>query len=130
MATDQRIDPSTRDYIDLPNGDWEEVDDSSTAVMIQLDADEGAWWGDPLSGSQIGALMRYTQGEGITTAETIRDAARRALNALAAVGMISDVATTIIEERTGFAGILLQWFDHASNRPVDLAYSPLGGFPR
>lgn len=52
MATiDQQIDQATRDFIRTAAGEWEESEDSRTAVLFQLEQAYGLWWGDPETGS-------------------------------------------------------------------------------
>lgn len=127
MATDIKIDPVTRDFVDDDQGGWVEADDSSTAMFCQLDCEEGKWWGDPRSGSQIKEILRSD----LPTSEAINDAARRAGAQLVQAGMVSDLHVTALDEDNarGYAEQLVQWRDRASNKPADLAYSPLGGNP-
>lgn len=128
MATDVYIDPQTRDFVETDDG-WLETDDASTAVLCQLDCELDRWWGDPTAGSKNAEILR---GE-VPTIEELQDSSTRAMRQLVAAGMISDLFVTVDEgatdESRGFGQLLFQWFDRASNRPADLAYSPLGGKP-
>lgn len=121
------IDPSTRDFVDTEDGEWEEIEDARTAVVCQLDSELDAWWGDPDAGSENAAIMRSD----LPTAAALKNSSERALRKLQAAGLISDVFVVLDSEDNarGFAGFVLQWFDRSSNRPADLAYSPLGGKP-
>lgn len=127
MATDIVIDPVTRDFVETDDGEWEESDDARTAVFCQLDSREGRWWGDPFAGSRNAEILESD----LPTPESLRDSSRRAMLALAGGGLVSDVHITITthDKGRGFAGLLFQWRDRSSNRPADLAYSPLGGAP-
>lgn len=127
MAFDILIDPITRDFVETDEGDWEETDDSRTAVLCELESREDAWWGDPPAGSQNAAIMESD----VPTPEKLLDSNRRSLRKLVAAGLISD-AHIVIEEHDTAAGAVtffLQWVDRSSNRPADLSYSPLGGKP-
>lgn len=123
MATDMKIDPRTLDFVDDGKGGWVEIDDSSTAVMCQLDAREGAWWGDPASGTRNKEIL---ESEVPTLAELL-DSTKRGMQALQAGGVISTAAISTLEEDTarGYAALYLQWTDRRSTRPADLAYSPM-----
>jgi len=127
MATDIKIDPRTRDFVDDGAGGWVETNDSSTAVLMQLDCEEGSWWGDPLAGSQVAAVMRAE----IQTPDQVQAAIARAMAAMVRGGLISDVAVSITynDGVNGAAAFLNQWRDRASSQPGDLAYSPLGSHP-
>lgn len=129
MATDIKIDFVTRDFVDDGFGGWVEIDDSSTAVLCQIECEEGRWWGDMKAGSQNAAIMRSD----LPTADDLELSTKRALAALAAAGMISNVAVeqdpTSANTARGTALLLCQWLDRHTNKPADLAYSPLGGNP-
>lgn len=128
MATDVKIDPETRDFVDTADGDWEEIDDATTAVMLQLDAREDGWWGDPPSGSRNAEIMESD----LPTIDDLRDSTRRALGALVKAGVIADAFVNVGDDQDKGAGVgslLIQWRDRSSNRPADLVYSPLGGKP-
>lgn len=128
MATDQYIDPKTRDFVDDDEGGWEEVEDSTTAVLVQLDSREGAWWGDPRAGSRNAEILESE----VPTIGALQDSSRRALQAMAGAGIISNVSVAITDEDTanGIAALEVRWRDRSTNRPADLAYSPLGGAPQ
>lgn len=127
MATDVYIDPITRDFVETDTGEWEETENAGTAVMIQIESEEGAWWGDGEAGSQNAAILRSE----LPTIEELQDSTRRSLLRLVAAGMISDLHVTIEEQDNAAAtgALLIRWFDRSSSRPVDLVYSPLGGKP-
>jgi len=129
MATDIKIDYHSRDFVDDGAGGWVEVDDSSTAVLCQIECEEGAWWGDFFAGSQNAAILRSD----LPTADDIEISTKRALAALAQAGMISNVTveqdTNASDTANGLGLILCQWLDRHTNKPADLAYSPLGGNP-
>ena len=129
MATDQKIDPQTRDFVDAPDGSWVEDPTSTTAVLCQLDGEEGLWWGDPTAGSKNKAILRSD----LPTAPQLVDSTTRALKAMAQAGLISDA--TVVENKAdesnvlGLGDLFITWRDRATNRPADLAYAPLGGSP-
>lgn len=127
MATDILIDPVTRDFVDTDDGAWEETEDSRTAVFCQVSAREGAWWGDPESGSRNAEILESE----VPTIEELLDSTKRALRKMGAAGVISDIfaAAQNADNARGYAELYLQWRDRASNRPADLAYAPLGGKP-
>ena len=121
---DQAIDPITRDFTDTDTGDWDETEDSRTAVLMQLEIRLNEWAGDPSAGSRIHAMLEDTTP---TTAEAIRDEALRALQVLVDEGMIDGLAITIDQDELGRATFVLYYKDRASGRAVDLVYSPFGG---
>lgn len=127
MATDVQINPVTRDFVDAPDGSWVEVDDSSTAVFVQLDSREGKWWGDPSAGSRNKEILESD----LPTPDAIRDSSKRALLAMARAGAISDVFVTIAtaDNLRGYGELDIDWRDRSTNKAADLAYSPLGGHP-
>ncbi len=127
MAFDIKIDPVTRDFVDDGAGGWLEVDDSSTAVICQLDSREGRWWGDPVAGSRVKEILESD----LATPELIEDAVKRAMTALVQAKAISNltIRTTAEDNARGYDELLIQWLDRASQKPADLAYSPLGGAP-
>ncbi len=134
MATDIKIDPASKDFVDDGFGGWVEADDSSTPVFCQLDQETG-WWGDPRSGSLNKAILRSD----LPRMDQLIDSTRRALAQLAQVGMISDVSIIPIDDgpiteadqrARGFGDMQIVWRDRASSTPADLAYSPLGGNPK
>lgn len=128
MATDVKIDLASRDFVDSDDGGWEEVDDSSTAVVCQIECHENEWWGDPEAGSGNHAIL--TSGEPVTPEEML-DSTRRALLRMQRAGVISDLkaAIGVTDEETGALELDLAWVDRASSKPADLAYSPLDGHP-
>lgn len=128
MPTDILIDPKTLDFVDDGAGGWSEVDDSRTAVMVQVGSYEGEWFGDPEAGSQNHALI--TSDEPVEPEELV-DSQRRALQVLQRAGLISDVSVSVLAEDdlAGALSILSTWRDRASDRVVDLAY-PSIGLPR
>lgn len=134
MATDIKIDPATKDFVDDGLGGWIEADDSSTAVFCQLEQESG-WWGDPSSGSRNKAILR---GD-VPTLLQLLDSSKRAMGQLVQAGVISDVSITAIDDgpiteadqrARGFGDMQIVWRDRVSNTPADLAYSPLGGNPK
>lgn len=129
MATDMKIDfDGARDFVDAADGSWVEVDDSSTAVVMQLDCEEAKWWGDPPAGSQNAEIMRSD----LPTIEAIQDSSKRALTQLVRAGLITDLTLSIGDATSGQLGLGeldLAWRDRATSRPADIAYSPLGGHP-
>lgn len=134
MATDIKIDPTSRDFVDDGAGGWVEVDDSSTAVLCQLDSEQGAWWGDPEAGTRNKEILRSD----LPTLDALIDSSKRGMDALSRAGMISNVviqaieddpATEELQSSVGFGDMLIAWRDRHTSRPADLAYSPLGGNP-
>lgn len=130
MALDIKIDPRTRDYIRNADGSWLETDDSSTAVLCQLEAREGKWWGDPPSGSRNAEIMESELPE----IEDLQDSTRRALQQMSAAGVITDVVVDVLDRdaaavAAGAGALQIYWRDRASQKPADLAYSALGGHP-
>lgn len=127
MAFDILIDPRTLDFVDTADGEWEEVDDSRTAVMCQLDAREGTWWGDPRSGSRNKEIMESE----LPTVGDLLDSTKRAMQALQAGGVITTSQISILEEDNarGYASLYIAWVDRKSTRPADLAYSPIDRNP-
>lgn len=127
MALDILIDPRTLDFVDTANGEWQEVDDSRTAVMCQLDSREGAWWGDPSAGTRNAEILESD----LPTIEDLTDSTKRGLQALQAAGVITTSQLSILEEDTarGYASLYIAWVDRKSTRPADLAYSPMDRNP-
>jgi hypothetical protein len=127
VAFDQVINTTTLDYVDTANGEWEETDDSSTAVFIQLESEEDRWFGDPSAGTQNHAIMESE----LPTLEALVDSTKRGLRKLGAAGVIDNVFVDVESEDNarGFGSLYLTWRDRASSKAVDMAYAPLGGKP-
>src|SRR5689334_15289264 len=87
MATDVFINPATRDFVDDGEGGWVETDDSSTAVLCQIESRENAWWGDSRAGSQNAEIL---EGE-VPTLDELVDSTKRALRVLGAAGLIDNI---------------------------------------
>jgi hypothetical protein len=124
---DMYLDPITLDYVDTDDGEWFEVPDSRTLVMIQLEQRLGASWESSGDGTEIKAKLE--DGDPVTP-EYIAAETRRALQVLVAAGNISDVSVGPIVDATGeytrddtgrFV-LSVAWRDLASNTPVDLTY--------
>jgi hypothetical protein len=128
MAFDILIDPVTRDFVDTDDGEWEETDDSRTAVFCELDSRGGKWWGDPTAGSENAEIMESE----LPTPEALLDSTKRSMRKLVGAGVLSDAFVNIEEHdnSVGRVTLYLQWKDRASSRPADLVYSALGGKPR
>ena len=127
MATDIFIDPITRDFVDDGQGGWVETDDSSTAVLCQLESREAKWWGDARAGSQNAEIL---EGE-VPMLDDLVDSTKRAMRVLGSAGLVDSITVSKLNEDSarGYGEIYLTWRDRASNKPADLAYAPLGGKP-
>lgn len=121
---DQEIDQETRDYIDTSDGAWSEVEDSRTAVMLQLEIEYGKWHADPDAGSRIAELLT---SEVPTDAATLALEVRRALGVLVSEGVIADLVVEVANEEWGSVELHLLYTDRASGQSVDGAYYPFGG---
>jgi hypothetical protein len=123
MALDILIDPVTLDFVDTADGEWEETDDSRTAVMCQIESREGAWWGDASAGTRNAEIMESE----LPTLEALVDSTKRGLQALRAGGVISAAAVAELDSDNarGYGSLYLTWTDRKSTRPADLAYSPM-----
>jgi hypothetical protein len=119
---DMAIDPTTRDYIDTPDGAWAETEDSRTAVMLQLDCHYGQWFADPNAGSRIREMM---MGDPVTSTALV-DEVKRALQLLVDDGIIADLEVSIADEDSvrGYLELNISYTDRASGHVVDVAYSP------
>jgi len=129
VATDIAIDFVTRRFITTSDGAWLETEDSRTAVLLQLEIEEGTSYGDPTSGSKLAALRRR---QAPATLQEMSDETRRALQALVDAGIISDLVVVPQGERdeTGRGVIIINYRDRTSGHPVDVAYAPWGGSAR
>ncbi len=123
--TDRLIDPVTRDYVRTTNGEWVEVPDSRTLVMIMLELELGASPFDPADGTTIAELRR--NGDPITPDE-VQAEAQRIGDALTRAGVLAefqattrDAAGNVLRDSAGRMVVALAWRDLASGSPVDLA---------
>ena len=118
------FDPITRDLIDSPDGWFVEGTDSRSAVLWQLESKYQAWWGGPFDGSRIAGILG---GDDPADAQDLRDEVLRALQALVADGILSELAVALDTDQAGRVVAILNYRDLASGRLVDLAYVPFGG---
>jgi hypothetical protein len=126
-ALDMYLDPITLDYVDTDDGEWLEVPDSRTIVLIQLEQRLGDSWESPGDGTAIKA--RLEDGEPVTP-EFVQSETERAMQVLVSAGVISDLTVGPITDATGAyttdddGRFVLQtsWRDLASNEPIDLVY--------
>jgi len=127
VATDILIDPRTLDFVDTGDGEWEETDDSRTAVMCHLDSREGRWFGDPAAGTRNAEIMESE----LPTLQELYDSTKRGLQQLQAGGVISSSQLSILDEDNarGYGSLYIVWVDRISTRPADLAYSPMDRNP-
>lgn len=118
------FDPITLDLIDALDGGFVESTDSRSAVMMQMESEYLAWWGDPFSGSRIADMI---SGEDPADIVDVRDEALRVLQPLVTDGIISDLTVALDVDEGGRNVVLLSYTDRSSGRPIDLAYVPFGG---
>ena len=118
------FDPITRDLIDATDGGFVESTDSRTAVLLQMESEYLAWWGDPFSGSRIADML---SGEDPADINDVRDEVLRVLQPLVTDGILSDLTVTLDVDEVGRPVVLLNYTDRSSGRPIDLAYVPFGG---
>lgn len=90
MGWDFKFDPVTKDTISDGNGSISLTDASDTAVMLQLDCDFAAWWGD----KDAGSLLRNLRAFGAKPEISVPAEAKRALRVLEDRGVISGVEAT------------------------------------
>lgn len=123
-SLDQLIDPVTLDYVDTPDGEWEETADSRSLVMIMLEMRLGKSYSAPGDGTEIKDLLE--RGEPVTPAVVVADV-ERAMSILVADGILEDVTVGTDTDETGRFVLVLHWRDLASGSPVDLVYAPFQG---
>jgi hypothetical protein len=95
---DMALDPITLDYIDTDDGEWLEVSDSRTMVMIQLEQRLGESWESPGDGTSIQAELE--EGDPVTP-EFIAAEYERALALLVQDGLIADVVIAPVRDDFG-----------------------------
>lgn len=127
VLLDMHLDPVTLDYVDTDDGEWLEVADSRTLVMIQLEQRLGESWESPGDGTEIKAELE--SGDPVTPEFVAADTAR-ALQLLVADGHIADLVVGPVRDQngdptvdeTGRFILKVSWRDLASNTPVDMTY--------
>jgi hypothetical protein len=118
------FDPITRDLVDAPDGWFVEASDSRSIVLWQLESIYLAWWGSPFDGSRIRAIL---SGDDPATEQDLRDEVLRAMQALVAEGILSELAVALDRDEGGRTVVILNYRDKASGTLVDIAYVPFGG---
>lgn len=120
---DLYIDPITKDYVDTDDGEWLEVPDSRTLVMVQIDMHFGADYFAPGDGTRIRELLE----QGVAPPdELVVSETRRALQVVVDDGTITDLEVTS-RRRGGELVVDCSWRDRATGMPVDHSFTPTGG---
>lgn len=125
---DMLINPVTLDYVRTANGQWEEIADSRTKMLLQLELELDASPFTPSDGTRLAALRRA--GEPITPGLLLGEA-RRAATLLARAGVLADLAVEIqdsagarLVDLAGRPAVVITWRDLSSGLPVDLVFQP------
>lgn len=120
---DQLLDPMTLDFIDTPDGEWEETADSRTIVLIMLEMRLGRSYSAPNDGTRIHELLE--DGEPVTVS-TVEAECRRAMGILQNAGDITDFSMVSTDDdgnprvdNRGRFSPELRYTDLASGSPVD-----------
>lgn len=121
---DREINPITGDYIRTTNGQWSEVVDSRTTVLLMIALEHGASPFDPADGTTIGEKIR--DGDPVTP-EDVRAETLRVLETLQAAGLISEVevdvrdnAGNVLRDSGGRLLVRTAYRDLASGSTVEL----------
>lgn len=121
---DQEINPITGDYIRTATGQWSEVVDSRTTVLLMIAIEHGASPFDPADGTTIGEKMR--DGEPVTP-EDVRAETLRVMETLQAAGLLTDIQVdvrdpqgNVLRDQGGRLLVRTNYRDLASGSTVDL----------
>lgn len=125
---DRLINPVTYDYVRTAAGEWTEVSDSRSTMMLMLLLRLGASPFDPGDGTNIAELRE--SGDPITP-EDVLDETLRAGGVLQADGVIADLTATVrdssgnlLHDQGGRLLVRTAWRDLASGTPVDEIFQP------
>lgn len=89
---DQEINPISGDYVRTTTGQWSEVVDSRTTVLLMIALEHGASPFDPADGTTIGELAR--NGDPITP-EDVRAETVRVMETLRDAGLLTDIQVDV-----------------------------------
>jgi hypothetical protein len=125
---DQYLDPITLDYVDTDDGEWLEVPDSRTLVMIMIDTRLNRSYSAPGDGTRIAELLEA--GDPVTPSVVVSEISR-AMGILAAAGVITSFSMrttesdgSLLVDESGRFAPELNWIDLATGSPIDLVYTP------
>lgn len=125
---DRLIDPVTRDYVRTANGEWAEVPDSRSTMMLMLELRLGASPYDPGDGTTIADLRE--NGDPLTPEDVLAETLR-AGGILQAAGIISDLSVTVRDsfgavqhDQNGRLLVRTAWHDLASGSAIDEIFTP------
>lgn len=123
-STDRQLDPITRDFVRTANGEWAEVADARTLVMVALELELGASPFTPEDGTVIAATRRT--GDPITP-EFVEAEAQRVGDALTRAGVLADFGVTVrdaagavLRDGSGQFVVQLTWRDLSTGVATDL----------
>lgn len=125
---DRLIDPVTYNYVRTANGEWTEVSDSRSTMLLMLLLELGASAFDPGDGTNIAELRRT--GDPVTPEDVLAETIR-AGGILQAAGTIADLSATVrdssgalLRDQNGALLVRAAWRDLASGTPIDEIFSP------
>jgi hypothetical protein len=125
-SVDQEIDPISGDYVRTSTGEWSEVVDSRTTMLLMIALEHGASPFDPADGTTIAEKMR--NGDPVTP-EDVREETLRVGEVLRAAGRISDFRVdvhdsdgSILRDQAGRLLVRTSFTDLASGSTVDLIH--------
>lgn len=123
---DQQIDPISGDYIRTTTGQWSEVVDSRTTMLLMIAIEHGGSPFDPADGTTLAAKMR--DGDPVTP-EDVRAETLRVGETLRAAGLIADFRVdvrdsdgNILRDQAGRLLVRTSFRDLASGSTVDLIH--------
>lgn len=125
---DQLIDPVTRDYVRTANGEWSEVADSRSTMLLMLEIRLGASPYDPGDGTNIADLRE--SGDPLTPEDVLAET-QRAGGILQDAGIISDLVVSVRDsagnlqyDQRGRLLVSTSWNDLASGSALDEIFTP------
>ena len=125
---DRLLNPIGLDYVRTASGEWTEVPDSRTTMLLMLELELGASPFDPGDGTTIAATRR--SGDPITPDELLSETTR-AGGVLQAAGIVADFAAQVrdqfgalfVDDR-GQPVVRVAWRDLASGQAIDEIFAP------
>ncbi len=114
------IDPDTDDYVIGDDGQFVRTSAADTPIILAI-KDERGWWGNPQLGSDIADIMQGAPKA--LPAESLIDAAQRALAPLESRGRIRNLSVNITDREPLTVRVDAQ---DATGLPVAVVTKPIG----